>query len=72
MASSKSRCIISVPSVNYAMSAVHLLLNHNISARQVKTDPSEGKPGCSNAVEVDCEQLRWARSILIRNNIPIS
>lgn len=72
MANTNSRCIIPMPSVNYAMSAVILLTSRGITARQIKTDPRNGKPGCSNAVEVGCNDLARARSILIKNSIPIA
>ena len=72
MAHTNNRCIIPMPSVNYAMSAVALLNAKGIVARQIKTDPPEGKPGCSNAVEVSCAELTRARSLLINHSIPIS
>lgn len=72
MANTSSRCIIPLPSVNYAMTAAKLLSQRGISARQVKTDPTYGKPGCSNGIEVDCRELKRARDLLISNSIPVS
>ncbi len=72
MANSNNRCVISLSSATYAMSAERLLNGKGIAARVVKTDSSAHKKGCSNGIEVDCRRLPEARGILINNSIPIS
>ncbi|MBQ4562436.1 MAG: DUF3343 domain-containing protein [Clostridia bacterium] len=72
MANSNNRCIISLPSATYAMSAQKLLSAKGIASRVVKTDPSATKKGCSNGIEVDCRLSVRAKGILTNNSIPIS
>lgn len=72
MVNSNNRCIISLPSETYAMSAQKLLSVNGISARVVKTDPSASKKGCTVGIEVDCRHKVRAKGVLISHSIPLS
>ncbi len=72
MVNSDKRCIISLPTETYAMSAQRLLENSGIASRVVKTDPSASKKGCTVGIELDCRFTAKAKGILINRSIPVS
>lgn len=68
----KGLCILSTPSLTYALRACDLLLGYGIVARAVSVDPSLTKKGCSHGIELECHNKSAAKKLLLDKSIPVS
>jgi hypothetical protein len=62
-------CRLGIGSVTHAITAEQRLKNSGVAAKLIKLDAASTKKGCSYGLEVDCDSIRKATSVLRRNGI---
>lgn len=62
-------CRLGIGSVTYAITAEQRLKNTGIAAKLIKLDAASTKRGCSYGLELDCELIRKATSVLRKSGI---
>lgn len=62
-------CKLGIGSMTNTITAVQRLKNAGIASKLIKLDANAAKKGCSYGLELGCENVRHATSVLRKNSI---